>query len=136
MGYDMATKEKNVGWYKRVYLAAQAFFSRVEQPMPDALKGKTGQNEAKIVQEYEQLVKLKDQEIQKQSKQLIKDSLRISIKELGQIQYVNGHLHEATQQWVKSLDLSSSPEDIFQMNYYLAFCAYNFDHDFKLQKFA
>ena len=41
------------------------------------------------------MVRNKDQDIQKQMKQLIKDSMRISLKELGYIYYNNGFLSEA-----------------------------------------
>jgi len=90
------------------------------------LKGGGKINEQQIQSKYEQLIKVQEAEIQKSTKQLIKDSLRISIKEMGMINYVHGHLQDSIIQWVKSLDLSNSPEDIFTMNYLLALCSFNF----------
>lgn len=46
-------------------------------------------------------------------KSFIKDSMRISLKELGEIHYMNGFMQEANQQWIKSLDMSIADEDAF-----------------------
>lgn len=84
-------------------------------PVPMSLSGSGKINENKLQAEYQQLVKKKDLEINSQMKSFIKDSMRISLKELGQIHYNNGFMQEANQQWIKSLDMSIADEDAFQM---------------------
>ena len=42
--------------------------------------------------EYQQLVKKKDMEINSHMKSFIKDSMRISLKELGEIHYKHGFM--------------------------------------------
>ena len=69
-------------------------------------------------------MKKKDLEINSQMKSFIKDSMRISLKELGQIHYNNGFMQEANQQWIKSLDMSIADEDAYQMQFLLAKCAF------------
>lgn len=69
-------------------------------------------------------------------KNLIKDSVRISLKELGQIYYNSGFLNEAQQQWNKSLDISIAEEDIFHMRYLLAKTACMNDQIYLTEKYS
>jgi hypothetical protein len=49
---------------------------------------------------------MKEMEINRQMKSLIKDSLRISYKELGKIHSQHGFPLEANKEWIKSFDMS------------------------------
>ena len=57
-------------------------------------------------------------------KALLKDCLRISLKELGQTHYDHGYLAEANQQFIKSHDMSINDDDIFKMDVLIAKCGY------------
>mmetsp|Transcript_16056 Transcript_16056/g.27077 ORF Transcript_16056/g.27077 Transcript_16056/m.27077 type:complete len:117 (-) Transcript_16056:758-1108(-) len=89
-----------------------------------------------LVQDLQNQAKMKEIEISKQMKSLIKDSLRISYKEMGRIYYNAGELHSACQCWVKSLDLATLQEDIFNMNLQLALTAFHQTHDYRIAKFS
>ena len=69
-------------------------------------------------------------------KQLIKDSMRISLKDLGQIYCQGGFLNEAQQQWNKSLEMSMSDEDAFHMRHLLAKVANQNGQQYLTEKFA
>lgn len=69
-------------------------------------------------------------------KSLIKDSMRITLKELGYVHYYYGFIQEANQQWIKSLDMSVSFEDILEMQYTIAKSAYNSNQDYLVSKFS
>jgi hypothetical protein len=45
-------------------------------------------------------------------------------------------LPEANQQWIKSLDMSVTPEDIFTMSYQIAKCAYQSGQDYLMKRFS
>ena len=99
--------------YKRVQQAASNYFkSQGKKQVPANLAAASGFNENALREAYAQTVKNKDAEISRQMKSHIKDSMRISVKELGQIHYQNGYLTEANQQWMKSNDMSVEDDDI------------------------
>jgi len=65
--------------------------------MPANLAASTSIDRNRLQSEYNIAVKQKDMEINAQMKSLIKDSMRISLKELGFIHYNYGFLQEANQ---------------------------------------
>ena len=90
------------------------YYSRLGKPVPQNYEaGKVNAN--KMQSDYNQLIKSKEMEINRQMKSLIKDSLRISYKELGSIHYNHGFIQEANKEWIKSFDMSIQDEDIFHM---------------------
>jgi hypothetical protein len=62
--------------------------------------------------------------------------MRISLKELGFIYFNNGFLSEAQTQWVKSLDMSISNDDMFKMRYILAKSTFINSQDHLISKFT
>jgi len=61
--------------------------------------------------EYKSELKSKEMEIQKLQKQQLRDSIRLALKDLGDIHYKFGYLHEAITKWATSHDYSSVKED-------------------------
>lgn len=138
LGYQMAAAESNLGMYQRMQYAVGQHFKSVGKPVPGALSGSPAQgiNLTQLQNEHTQVVRAKDLDVQKQMKNLIKDSVRISLKELGQIYYNSGFLNEAQQQWNKSLDISIADEDVFHMRYLLAKTACMNDQIYLTEKFS
>lgn len=60
--------------------------------------------EKTVNQEYQTQKKKKEQEALQHQKTMIKDSLRLSYLELGQIHYKYGFFNDAIKSWARSID--------------------------------
>ena len=118
MAYKLCAETKALGLYNKMQLAVSKYYPKGK--IPANLQQSPLINQAQLQSEYMTLIKKKDMEYNSQAKSLIKDSMRISLKELGQIHYNYGYLPEANQSWIKSLDLSVTNEDIFYLSYQIA----------------
>jgi len=82
LGYQLAAESRNLGMYLKIQKSANLYYSKLGKPVPSNYEaGKVNAN--KMQSDYNQLIKGKEMEINRQMKSLIKDSLRISYKELG-----------------------------------------------------
>lgn len=83
LGYKLATDIKNIGMFIKIQKAAKIYFTkRKVNSVPPKYDGSSYSTQ-KLLNEYNQVIKNKETDIQRQMKTLIKDSLRISFKELG-----------------------------------------------------
>ena len=70
--------------FKRLQMAVTNYFKAANKSVPMSISTAAGKfNESQIMAEYNSLIKKKDMEISAQMKSLIKDSMRISLDELG-----------------------------------------------------
>lgn len=65
-------------------------------------------------------MKRKETEIQQLQKAIIRDSIRLTYFELGNVHYQYGFLTEAIKAWSRSLDYATGEEDLFNISYQLA----------------
>ena len=79
---------------------------------------------------------MKEQEIQRQVKTLIHDSIRIERTQLGELQYNAGYLQEAQAQWNKALEICQSTEDGLRLRQLLAKSALVEGKNYLTEKFA
>jgi len=84
LGYKISAESKSLGLYLKLQEACVKYFkSKGNKPVPAHLQGSTKVNLGMLQSEYNSAIKKKDMEINSQKKSLIKDSMRISLKELG-----------------------------------------------------
>jgi COP9 signalosome complex subunit 1 len=136
LGFEITVNTRALGLYLKIQVLVHNFFQQRQKQIPQHLQGHPQMNRDHLQQEYNLAIKKKDNELQLQMKSMIKDSMRISLKELGQIHYNYGFLQEANQQWIKSLDMSSTNEDIFIMSTTIAKCAQQSGQDYLAKKFS
>ena len=84
LAYKILSDSRNLGMFKRLQMAVTNYFKAANKSVPMSISTAAGKfNESQIMAEYNSLIKKKDMEISAQMKSLIKDSMRISLDELG-----------------------------------------------------
>lgn len=137
LGYEIAAESRVLGMYKQIQQSANTYLKNSgTSQVPPQLVGSGKMNEIQLQNEYNHLVKNKDMEINRQHKSLIKESLRISYKELGQIHYNNGFTQEAYKSWLQSFEMSISDEDSFHMSIFIAKSAFQTKQGYLVGKFS
>ena len=81
MAYKLCADTKALGLYNKMQVAVSKFFPKGK--IPAHLQQSPLINSALLHSEYTSLIKKKDMEYNSQARSLIKDSMRISLKELG-----------------------------------------------------
>ena len=83
LAYKILSDSRNLGMFKRLQTAINNYYKAAQKSVPMNITGGHKFNEQQIMSEYNSLIKKKDMEISQQMKSLIKDSMRISLEELG-----------------------------------------------------
>ena len=81
MAYKLCAETKALGLYNKMQLAVSKYYPKGK--IPANLQQSPLINQAQLQSEYMTLIKKKDMEYNSQAKSLIKESMRISLKELG-----------------------------------------------------
>jgi len=81
MAYKLCAETKALGLYNKMQLAVSKYYPKGK--IPANLQQSLLINQAQLQSEYMTLIKKKDMEYNSQAKSLIKESMRISLKELG-----------------------------------------------------
>lgn len=83
LAYQIAQQTNAIGFFPKIQTYTHKYFNDKNQQVPNNLQGPSKNQIGQLQQEYSSRVKKKEQEINAQMKSLIKDSMRITLKELG-----------------------------------------------------